>query len=200
VTFLGGDDPPGATPLTDDDRVGLIPTDVATRGDLNDVEAANISVARTWATTRSWTAESLLRDSTLRDLHRRMYEQVWRWAGTYRRRDTNIGVEWATIPVALRDLLDDAQAWVTYATFEPDVLALRFHHRLVQVHAFPNGNGRHARLVTDLLARALDRPAFTWGGADLTDVGAARAAYLNALRAMNADREDVVALLAFARA
>lgn len=198
MTLLGGEDPPGATPLSDDDRAGLIPTDLATRGDLNAAEAANVVAARTWAATRAWTADALLRDDVLRDLHRRMYGDVWRWAGTYRRRDTNIGVEWTTIPVALRSMLEDVRAWVEYGTYEPDVLALRFHHRLVQIHVFPNGNGRHARLCADLLARALGGRPFTWGGVALDDVGAARAAYLDALRAMDADRDDVAALLAFA--
>ena len=198
MTF--GADPPGATPLPDDDRLGLIPTDVATRADLNLVEAENVAAARAWAATRAWTVEGLLRADVLHRLHRRMYGDVWRWAGALRRRETNIGVAPTTIAVALRDLLDDATAWVRFGTFDADVIALRFHHGLVQIHVYPNGNGRHARFCADLFARALDRPPFSWGGRELGDPGAARDRYLTALRRMDADRDDVAALLAFARA
>lgn len=197
---LHGADPPGATPLTDDDLVGLIPNDVATRADLNQVEADNVAAAMVWAATRSWAPAGLLRREALFDLHRRMYGDVWRWAGTQRRRETSIGVAPEVIPVALRDVLEDVTAWVDYGTYDADEAAVRFHHRLVLVHVFPNGNGRHARLCADLLLRALGKRPFTWGGQGLVDPGEARARYLAALRAMDADRDDVASLLAFARA
>lgn len=197
---LGGADPPGATPLTHDELVGLIPTDLATRGDLDLAEAENIFAARTWAGTRRWTKDALLREEALRDLHRRMFGDVWRWAGQFRRRDTNIGVSWQVIPVELRNLLDDTKAWIDYSTYDADSVTMRFHHRLVQIHVFPNGNGRHARLAADLLARALGQPPFTWGGTTLVDMSEARERYLAALRRLDADRDDVAALLEFARA
>lgn len=199
MTNLGGEDPPGATPLGPDDVAGLIPTDVATRADLDAAELDNIVRARAWAATRSWTADGLLTHQTVVGLHRRMFGDVWRWAGTQRMRETSIGVHPRSIAVDLRNLLDDARAWIEYATFPPDEIALRFHHRLVQIHVFPNGSGRHARFCADLLARSLGRPPFTWGGRDLADPGAARDAYLSALRAMDTDRDDVAPLLAFAR-
>ena len=197
--MLGGTDPPGATPLTHDDLVGLIPLDVVTRGDLDAVEAANILRARLWARSRSFGIVRLLRRELVFDVHRRMFGDVWRWAGTQRRRETSIGVDPLTIAVALRDLLDDTRAWVDHGTYQPDEAAVRFHHRLVQIHVFPNGNGRHARFCADLLARDLGRPFFTWGGSALVDADALRAEYLRALRAMDADRDDVGPLLAFAR-
>ena len=197
---LGGADPPGATPLTPDELAGLIPTDVATRADLDEVELENIVAARTWAATRTWSPERLLTREAVFDLHRRMFGEVWRWAGTQRRRETSIGVAPEAIGVELRNLLDDTLVWIEHTTYDADVAALRCHHRLVQIHVFPNGNGRHARLCADLLARALGRAPFTWGGTELTRADAARAAYLRALRAMDADRDDVGPLLAFARA
>ena len=196
---LDGADPPGATPLTDDDLVGLIPTDVATRADLDQVEADNIAGARTWAATTSWTPDRLLRADTLRGLHRRMFGEVWRWAGQWRRRKTSIGVAPEAVAVALQILLDDVKAWIEYGTYDADDIALRFHHRLVLVHPFLNGNGRHARLCADLLARALGRPPFSWGGKNLGDPGAARDRYLAALRALDSYRDDVGPLRDFAR-
>ena len=197
--MLGGPDPPGATPLSADEIDGLLPADVATRADLDEAELENIVAARVWAATRAWSAIGILTREALFDLHRRMFGDVWRWAGSQRRRETSIGVAPETIGVELRNLLDDATTWIQYGTYVADEVALRFHHRLVQIHVFPNGNGRHARFAADLLARALGRPPFTWGGRELVDAGAAREAYLRALRAMDADRDDVAPLLAFAR-
>jgi Fic-DOC domain mobile mystery protein B len=198
VTWLGAD-PPGATPLTADDLDGLIPSDLATRGDLDRAELENIVEGRLWAGARRWTPASLLDAAAVRDLHRRMFGQVWRWAGQWRRRETNLGVSPEAIAVAVRDTLDDARAWVEHATYPPDEVALRLHHRLVAVHPFPNGNGRHARLCADLLVRTLGRPPLTWSGGDLVHTAAVRDRYLAALRAMDSDRDDVTSLLDFAR-
>jgi len=127
-----------------------------------------------------------------------MFGEVWRWAGTFRRTERNIGIEAHRIHHELAVLLDDVRYWVANGTFPPDELAIRFHHRLVAIHPFPNGNGRHARLMADLLVERRGGQPFSWGGGRLADVGALRAAYVAALRA--ADNHDIGPLLAFARA
>ena len=185
--------------MTADDLDGLIPTDIATRADLDLAELENIVEARVWATGRTWTAASLLDAQALRDLHRRMFGHVWRWAGTWRRRETNIGAAPEAIQVQLRELLDDTRVWIEHGTYPADEITLRFHHRLVLLHPFPNGNGRHARLCADLLTRPLGRPAFTWSGGELGRVDETRERYLAALRVMDHDHDDIAALLAFAR-
>lgn len=124
-----------------------------------------------------------------------MFDQVWRWAGSWRRRETSIGVAPEQIQTELRLLVDDTRAWIEYATYPPAEIAVRFHHRLVQVHPFPNGNGRHARFAADLLLRALGAEPFSWGGVPVD-----RLRYRQALQALDHDREDVGPLLAFARA
>lgn len=126
-----------------------------------------------------------------------MFGKTWKWAGNFRQSDKNIGVDWRRIPVQLRNLLDDAKAQIEFNAYPPDELALRFHHRLVWVHPFANGNGRHARLMADLLIQRLGLPAFGWGGQSLVTAGEKRKAYLDALRA--ADGRDYQALLQFAR-
>lgn len=131
------------------------------------------------------------------DLHRRMFGRVWRWAGKPRTTERNIGIDAYRIGMELRQLLDDARYWVSHETYSPDELALRFHHRLVQIHPFPNGNGRHARLAADLLAVRLGQPRFTWGSTNLVEAHATRRAYIDALRA--ADGHDLGLLFAFAR-
>ncbi len=195
--------PDGATPIDDDEAVGLIPTFVATRADLNLVEQVGIASARTWATRSpaARTVESILSEPFVRQLHRRMFSTVWRWAGTYRATERNIGVDPTRIPVAVRDLVDNARHWVapgaTWTT--PELACVRVHHQMVAIHPFPNGNGRHARLFTDLLARSVGVQPFTWGGADLDTTGPDRAAYLAALRRADRDPDDLDDLLRFAR-
>ena len=126
-----------------------------------------------------------------------MFGEVWRWAGRFRMSERNLGIVFHEIPVALRQLLDDTRAWIEYQTYPPDEIAVRFHHRLVLIHSFPNGNGRHARLMADLLVMRLGGERFSWGSANLQDAGTVRQRYIAALRA--ADDQDIGPLLAFAR-
>jgi len=184
----------GHTELTDEDRHGLIPTHIATRGDLFEAEQRNIIGA---LLRRRPTLAQILDDKYLRDLHRAMFGDVWKWAGTYRRRETSIGIDPIEIPGALRSLVDDARAWVDYETYEPDELAVRFHHRLVAIHPFPNGNGRLGRVAADFLVVALGRDRFTWGSGLDVETDELRRRYIHALQ--RADGHDISALLEFAR-
>jgi Fic-DOC domain mobile mystery protein B len=185
----------GHTALTDEDREGLLPSYILTRGELNDAEQRNIIAAT--LRRRPPDANRLLDDGYLRKLHRAMFGQVWAWAGQYRLRETNIGVDHLLIQVKVRDLVDDARAWIEFSTYEPDELAVRFHHRLVAIHPFPNGNGRHSRVAADYLVRALGNAPFSWGAVQVTTTAGLRASYLSALRA--ADAHDISPLLEFAR-
>jgi len=196
-------EPEGATPLEPEDAAALIPTWIATRGDLNAAEQENIARAIIWADRSRLTASraSLLTEDAMRTLHARMFGDVWKWAGSYRHHDTNMGTHWPYISTQVRELLADVLAQTAdpdNLPWDADELAVRFHHRLVVVHPFPNGNGRHARLAADLLVRALGRPVFSWGSKDLSAIGEARRVYLDALR--TADNSfEYGPLLAFAR-
>ena len=184
----------GHTELSEDDRLGLIPTYVATRGELFEAEQRNIAEAMLG---RHPTSAELLDDSYLRQLHRVMFGKVWRWAGTYRRRETNIGMDPIDITVAVRDLVRDATTWIELGTYEPDELAIRFHHRMVAIHPFPNGNGRHGRIAADYLVTSLGHPAFTWGSRLDVDTDELRRRYIEALH--DADDDDISGLIEFAR-
>lgn len=187
-------DDAAATPLEPEERAQLIPTYITTRAQLNEAEQINITEADDWAFARKRDA---LSEDFLLGLHRRMFRKVWRWAGSFRTTERNIGVDAYKIGVELRMLLDDVRFWIENATYPPDEIAVRFHHRLVWIHPFPNGNGRHARMAADLLAVALGRPRLTWGSASLVEAAKTRAAYVAALKA--ADNHDIAPLLAFAR-
>jgi len=186
---------PAATPLTPEEMRDLIPAYIAYRRELNEAEQENITRAQAWVSGRR---RDLLSEKFVKDLHRQMLGDVWRWAGKFRTSERNLGIEYFQIPVALRQLLDDAKAWIEYKTYQPDEIAVRFHHRLVQIHPFPNGNGRHSRLMADLLVMQFGHDRFSWGRESLRDSSATRDRYMEALRA--ADNHNVGPLLAFSRA
>lgn len=189
------EEPDGATPLSPQDANGLRQAWIATRQDLNEAEQANILAGMAWAArTRQ---QDLLNVEFARRLHRAMFGRVWRWAGTFRTRETNIGVQPYLIGLRLRETLDYAKYWAEQRTFGTDEIAVRLHHRVVSVHPFPNGNGRHSRLMADLVAQQFGGRPFTWGGSSLSDPGETRALYMQALR--SADAHDIAPLLAFAR-
>ena len=190
--LLAADD--HATPLTPAERDDLIPTYITTRGVLNELEQKNIATADRWAFGRK---HFLFRERFLKGLHRRMFNKVWRWAGKFRTTERNLGVKPSEIETALRQAIDDARYWVENKSYPPDEIAVRFHHRLVSVHPFPNGNGRWSRLAADALITQLGGKRFTWGGANLQAAGTARAAYMDALHA--ADNHDLGPLIKFAR-
>lgn len=184
----------GHTELTEEDRLGLIPTYIATRGELFDAEQRNIAQA---LLRRRPTLTKLLDEKYLRDLHRVMFEQVWKWAGRYRLRETNIGIDPHQISTAIHTLVDDAKAWIEFVTYQPDELAVRFHHRLVAIHPFPNGNGRHSRVAADYLITSLGRKPFGWGVGLALDTDELRATYRQALQ--QADAGEITELVVFAR-
>jgi Fic-DOC domain mobile mystery protein B len=193
-----GDDPEGATPLTEEQRTGLKLTYIATRDELNEAEADNILQGVAMWQRRSLSLAVLCDDKRVRDLHRDMFGDVWAWAGRYRSEDLNIGVEFWRVPTAVRDLVEDARYWFAEgSTFEVDLAAAKFHHRLVQIHPFPNGNGRHSRELTDLILRAAGADPFTWGSNSLGPVSEIRRAYVRALQA--ADHGELEDLCAFVR-
>ena len=188
----------GATPLTPEEQLELIPS-LATRAQLNEVERLGINTARVWAMRpRALARTDLLSDAFGRELHRRMFRGVWRWAGRYRTTEKNLGWAVPRITEGVRNAFDDARTQLQYASYPLHEVAVRLHHQLVVIHPWPNGNGRHARLVADVVVAAGRGAPLTWGaGANLVTAGEIRARYLAAVRA--ADGQDFGALLEFAR-
>ncbi len=195
-----GPEPSGATPIAPEDLEDLIPDFVATRADLNVVEFENITKALPWARRRARALgpDGILDYWFMMALHRRMFGDVWTWAGTPRRRETNIGVAPYLIPAQCQLRLDDAKFWHTESVFAPDDLAARIHCRLVSVHPFVNGNWRCTRLLADLYLTSIGAQPFTWGGTNLDVDGSGRASYIAAL-VKAADTDDHVDLVHFAR-
>ncbi len=187
--------PDDATPLTPEEQRDLLPAHISYRRELNEAEQENIARGQDWALRRR--RRDLLSEKFIKDLHKRLFGDVWRWAGHFRRSERNIGIPPYEIPVALRQLLDDVQAWIQHSSYSPGEIAVRFHHRLVAIHPFPNGNGRHSRLMADLLIMELGQDRFSWGRVNLQQAGDVRRYYIDALHA--ADNHDIAPLLVFAR-
>lgn len=188
------EEPNAATLLTIEEKQGLIPAHITYRSELNEAEQENIVRGQDWA---FGSRRDLLTEKFVKDLHRRMLGDVWRWAGRFRTGEKNLGIPFFEIPTGISQLLEDAKAWVEHKAYAPDEIAVRFSHRLVQIHPFPNGNGRHSRLMADLIVMSLGGERFSWGSTNLQQADDVRRRYIEALQA--ADQHDIAPLLIFAR-
>jgi Fic-DOC domain mobile mystery protein B len=185
-----------ATLIKGDDLSDLIPK-IHTQDELNEFEQANIQFAVRWAARGTGLSKDFPSDATLKFLHRKMFDKTWKWAGEFRKIELNRGVDWRKIPTEVKKLCDDAHYWIQNKTYAWDELAARFHYRLVFVHPFKNGNGRHGRLATDLLLERNGQELFTWGSQSLTEKSIVRDEYVSALK--EADKGNIGRLIGFVR-
>jgi Fic-DOC domain mobile mystery protein B len=189
---------PAQTPLDETEREGLKNTSVTTRWELDQLEQLNIEKALEWTIHSRFNVDQILTKEFIKKLHYRMMGNVWEWAGTFRRSNKNLGVDWTKIEIELRMLLDDTRYWIKNKTYGPDEICLRFKHRLVKIHCFPNGNGRHSRLIADLLIeKGLNKNVFTWNQSSSMDPVETRKEYIQAIK--QADHGDLSPLIKFAR-
>lgn len=182
-----------STPLTAEEKDGLKLKWITLRSELNEAEARNIAQAQIWLMSNK--NKDVCSDTFLRELHKKMFGDVWKWAGTYRTSERNIGVVPYQIPIKLMQLFDDVKFWIENKTYSNREIAVRLHHKLVQIHPFPNGNGRISRLMADLVLEKLEGAKFYWGNTNLVNVSEVRSAYIAALR--KADAGDYSALMEF---
>ena len=188
----------GQTPIDEDEKEDLLIKTISTRDELNEFEQYNIEKAVQWTLNNKFTMEKILDEGFIFELHRRMYNEVWKWAGQFRKTNKNIGVDKYQTGNELRKLLDDCKYWIKENTFFEDEIAIRFKHRLVQIHLFPNGNGPHSRLIADVLvSQVFNKTAFTWGNSNIIKPGLAREKYMEAI--YKADDGDIKPLIIFAR-
>jgi Fic-DOC domain mobile mystery protein B len=188
----------GQTPIDEDEKEGLINNVISTRGELDEFEQLNIEKAIEWTLERKFNINRILTEAFIKELHKKMFEDVWRWAGKFRTSNKNIGVDKFYISSELKILFDDCNFWIQNKVFSDDEISIRFSHRIVKIHPFPNGNGRHSRLIADILINHFFyKPVFSWGSINLTNKGEAREEYLKALQ--KADDNNYDLLIQFAR-
>lgn len=187
----------GATPIDPNEIDGLIPEHITTQEELNEWEQANIVEAQLWLNNKQLITEEVLGQVFIKKLHQKMFGKTWRWAGKFRKTDKNIGCDWYTIPVSLEQLFDDVNFQLLHNTYVVDEIAVRFHHRLVAIHPFANGNGRLSRFITDLFLVSCKQKMFSWGMVSSEDEASIRKRYIRALKA--ADAHDYSLLLGFVK-
>jgi Fic-DOC domain mobile mystery protein B len=188
----------GQTPLEEEERAGLKIKSISTHGELDEFEQQNIEEAVQWTMNRTFKSDELLSEAFIRRLHKKMFGNVWSWAGQFRKTNKNIGIDCWQISIELRKLLIDTKYWIVNNTYTPEEIAVRFKHRLVSIHCFSNGNGRHSRLMADLLIEQIFKgKVFSWGAANLSGDSNARSSYLQAVKA--ADKGVYSDLIKFAR-
>ncbi len=188
----------GQTPLDEDEKEGLLVKTISTRGELDEFEQLNIQSAIEWSLKMKVDKKQFLTEDFLMLVHKKMFGEVWSWAGTKRKSNKNIGVDKTQISIEIRKLIDDCNFWIDYKSFSDEEIAIRFSHRLVKIHLFPNGNGRHSRLVADIMiSKIFNLPVFSWGHSDLSKKNLIRKKYLNAI--YKADNDDYKPLIEFAK-
>ncbi|MCF6307426.1 MAG: mobile mystery protein B [Flavobacteriaceae bacterium] len=188
----------GQTPLDEDEKEGLKIKSITTQEELDEFEQLNIEKAIEWTIHTNLRAERILTEKFIKDLHKKMYNNVWKWAGEFRKTDKNIGVNWIQIGVELKNLIDDTKYWIENKTFLPEDIAIRFKHRIVAIHCFPNRNGRHSRIMADVIIESIfGNEIFSWRKSNMVKANETRKAYIKALR--EADSGNIVPLIQFAK-
>lgn len=188
----------GQTPLNEEEKEGLKIKSITTLGELDEFEQLNIEKAVEWTIHTNLKSEKILTEKFIKDLHKKMYGDVWKWAGEFRKSDKNIGIKWMQIGVELKNLIDDTKYWIANNTFSPEEISIRFKHRIVAIHCFPNGNGRHSRMMADIIIESIfDKELFSWHNSNMVNADETRKEYITALR--KADNGNINPLIEFAR-
>jgi Fic-DOC domain mobile mystery protein B len=188
----------GQTSLDEDEKEGLKIKSISTQGELDEFEQLNIEKAVEWTIRKKLKSDKILTEKFIKDLHKKMYGEVWKWAGDFRKSNKNIGIDWTGISTSLKNLLDDTKYWIEFKTFSSEEIAIRFKHRIVSIHCFPNGNGRHSRLMADIIIESIfDEEIFSWNKSNMVKANETRKLYIKALK--EADHGMISALIEFAR-
>lgn len=188
----------GQTPLDEEEKEGLKIKSITTQGELDEFEQLNIEKAVEWTIHSKFKLEKILTEKFVKDLHKKMYGDVWKWAGEFRKTEKNIGIPWTQIGIELKNLLDDTKYWIDNNTFPPEEIAIRFKHRIVSIHCFPNGNGRHSRIMADIIMESIfENEIFSWHQSNMVKANETRNQYIKALR--EADKGNFKQLIEFAK-
>ncbi len=188
----------GQTPLNEEEKEGLKIKSITTQGELDEFEQLNIEKAVEWTIHTKFKSENILTEKFIKDLHKKMYSDVWKWAGDFRTTEKNMGISWTKIGIELKNLLDDTKYWIENKTYLPEEIAIKFKHRIVSIHCFPNGNGRHSRMMADIILESIfGKEIFSWHQSNMVKANETRKKYINALK--KADNGDIAPLIKFAK-
>ncbi len=188
----------GQTPIDEDEKEGLKIKSITTQGELDEFEQLNIEKAVEWTIHANLKLDKIMAEKFVKELHKRMYGDIWIWAGEFRKSDKNIGINWTQISVELRNLIDDTKYWIENNTYSPTEISIRFKHRIVAIHCFPNGNGRHSRMMADIIMEfVFGGKIFSWHKSNMVKADETRKKYIESLK--DADNGDINPLIEFAQ-
>ena len=188
----------GQTPLDENEKEGLKIKSITTQGELDEFEQLNIQEAVEWTIRTNLNVERILTEKFIKDLHKKMYGNVWKWAGEFRKSDKNIGISWPQIGIELKKLIDDTEYWINNNTFSAEEISIKFKHRIVAIHCFPNGNGRHSRIMADIMMEFIfGKEIFSWHKSNMVKPNDIRKQYITALK--KADNGNIEPLIKFAK-
>jgi Fic-DOC domain mobile mystery protein B len=188
----------GQTPLDEEEKEGLKIKSITTQRELDEFEQLNIEKAVEWTIHTKLKPENILTEKLIKNLHKKMYGDLWKWVGQFRRTEKNIGILWIKIGIELKSLLDDTKYWIEYKTYSSEEIAIRFKHRIVSIHCFPNGNGRHSRMMADIIMESIfGGEIFTWHQSNMIKANQTRKLYIEALK--EADNGIIKPLIEFAK-
>lgn len=186
------------TPLDEEEKEGLLIKAISAQNELDEFEQLNIEKAIEWTIHTKLTADKILTEKFIKDLHKRMYGEVWKWAGEFRKSNKNIGIKWTLIRIELKSLLDDTKYWIKHKIYPPEEISIRFKHRIVTIHCFPNGNGRHSRMIADIIMESIfGKDIFTWHQSNMVKADKTRKKYIATLK--EADNGNIQPLIDFAK-
>lgn len=186
------------TPLDEEEKEGLLIKAISAQNELDEFEQLNIEKAIEWTIHTKLTADKILTEKFIKDLHKRMYGEVWKWAGEFRKSNKNIGIKWTLIRIELKSLLDDTKYWIKHKIYPPEEISIRFKHRIVAIHCFPNGNGRHSRMIADIIMESVfGKDIFTWHQSNMVKADKTRKKYIATLK--EADNGNIQPLIDFAK-
>lgn len=187
----------GQTPLNEDEKEGLLIKTISTMQELDEFEQLNIEKAIEWTIRTNFKTEKILTEEFIKRVHLKMFGETWKWAGEFRKSEKNIGISWIIIGIELRNLLDDTKFWIKNKTYSEQEIAIRFKHRIVKIHCFPNGNGRHSRIMADIIMENIfKKETFSWGFKNRLQADEMRKNYIKALK--EADNHNINSLIDFA--
>ena len=195
---LGFENINGQTPIEEEEKDGLRIKTITTQGELNEIEQLNIEKAVEWTIRTKLKPVNILTEKFVKDLHKKMFGNVWKWAGKFRRTEKNLGITWTRIGIELKSLLDDTRYWIENESYPAEEIAIRFKHRIVSIHCFPNGNGRHSRMMADIIMESIfGKEPFPWHQSHIGNADYIRKKYINALK--EADNGNIKPLIEFAK-
>jgi len=188
----------GQTPLDEEEKEGLKIKSITTQGELDEFAQLNIEKAVEWTIRTRLNAQIIFTERFIKDLHKKIYGDVWKWAGEFRKTEKNIGITWTQISIELKTLLDDTNYWIENQIYSPEEVAIRFKHRLVCIHCFPNDNGRHSRMMADMIIESIfGEEIFSWHQSNMVEANQIRKNYIESLK--EADKGNIQPLIDFAK-